>query len=47
MGNGAARMGNARWRRLTEERGKREICLSFRRAGIGGEIHARPALGGR
>jgi hypothetical protein len=59
-GNGAARMGNARWRRLTEERaggargahgqcplaaadrgarGRSEIGVSIRRAGIGGEIH--------
>lgn len=30
-GNGAARMGNARWRR--------EVGLPFRRAGIGGEIN--------
>jgi hypothetical protein len=36
-GDGAARMGNSRWRRLTEERaGSAKSVLSFRRAGIGG-----------
>jgi hypothetical protein len=39
-GNGAARTGSARWRRLTEERtGRREVGVPLRRAGIGGEIH--------
>ena len=42
VGNGAARMGNARWRRLTEEQYReRQISLSFRRPGIGRQVHSR------
>ena len=38
-GDGAARMGNPRWRRLCEERCRAQVGLPFRRAGLGGEIH--------
>ena len=41
-GNGVARSGNPCWRRLTELRGTYcQIGVSFRRAGVGGEVHAR------
>jgi hypothetical protein len=42
VGNGAARTGSSRWRRLTEERsGSAKSGFSLRRAGIGGEVHPR------
>ena len=41
-GNGAARSGNPRWRRLTELRARTsQVGLPFRCAGVGGEVHAR------
>ena len=38
MGNGNARTGNSRWRRITEGKSRRQVSLSLRRAGLGSQI---------
>jgi hypothetical protein len=40
-GNGAARCGDSRWRRLTEQRARAKSVFHCRRAGVSGEVHSR------